>query len=138
MVANVVLHYICLLTKHFFSQQLSKGAIKVEETVQESLLAADLCQTVQMNSFPQPMHISEHPRGPYTTVVASDNLDSKIEPKQYSTKWDADSWAKCRKDEISDRKPQSKIQMQDLPTKWKAALDTFVKKNMDKATSKAT
>ena len=71
---------------------------------------------------------AEHLRGLRTTNDASDKLDGEMETKQTFNKQDADSHFKWGKDRITNKKTRAQKETQDLPTKWKTALDTFIKK----------
>ena len=127
-VANIILHYICLITKHFFSQRLSSAAIEAGKTVKPSPLCKYVCQMIQMNSFLQPGQMAGHLQGHRNYKETNDDSDDKVETKHQSNKRNADGQLKCGKDRIIDKKTQYKKEPQEFPPKWKKALDAYIKK----------
>ena len=89
-VANIILHYICLMTKYFFCQRLSREAVKAGKTVQRSPLCAFICQMIHLNSFMRPGQMAEHLQGPRTTNETNDDSEEEVETKHPSNKRNAD------------------------------------------------
>ena len=126
-VAGVILHYICLMTRHFFGQRLSKAAIKRGETVKPSPLCNSICQMIQLNSFMKPGQMAEHLQGPCNTNEPKDDSDEEMETKHQSNKRNADGKLKRGKDGIINKQTQFKQEPRELPTKWKNMLETYIK-----------